>query len=110
MYLHIGNQKNIRTRDIIGIFDADRTTTSWITRKYLSEAQKKDTVKAANEEIPKSFVLYRDRTDGDCKVYFSQLSTAALIGRIRGERGERGERADRSETDDRKPPRQSGSD
>ncbi len=80
MYLHIGNQKNIRTRDIIGIF------------------------KAANEEIPKSFVLYRDRTDGDCKVYFSQLSTAALIGRIRGER------ADRSETDDRKPPRQSGSD
>jgi len=110
VYLHIGNQKNIRTRDIIGIFDADRTTTSWITRKYLSEAQKKDMVKAANEEIPKSFVLYRDRTDGDCKVYFSQLSTAALIGRIRGERGERSERADRSETDDRKPPRQSGSD
>ena len=102
MYLHIGNQKNIRTRDIIGIFDADRTTTSWITRKYLSEAQKKDMVKAANEEIPKSFVLYRDRTDGDCKVYFSQLSTAALIGRIRGERGERADR--------RKPPRQSGSD
>ena len=85
MYLHIGNQKNLRTRDTIG----------------------KDMVKAANEEIPKSFVLYRDRTDGDCKVYFSQLSTAALIGRIRGERGER---ADRGETDDRKPPRQSGSD
>ena len=35
------------------------------------------------------------------------LSTAALIGRIRGERSER---ADRGETDDRKPPRQSGSD
>ena len=27
MYLHIGNQINIRERDIVGIFDADRTTT-----------------------------------------------------------------------------------
>ena len=63
MYLHIGNQINIRERDIVGIFDADRTTISWITRKYLSEAQKKELVSAANEEIPKSFVLYRDRRD-----------------------------------------------
>lgn len=83
MYLHIGNQINIRERDIIGIFDADRTTTSWITRKYLSEAQKKELVSAANEEeIPKSFVLYRDRKDGQYKVYFSQLSTSALFGRM----------------------------
>ena len=82
MYLHIGNQINIRERDIIGIFDADRTTTSWITRKYLSEAQKKALVSAANDEIPKSFVLYRDSRDGQYKVYFSQLSTAALWGRM----------------------------
>ena len=82
MYLHIGNQKNIRERDIIGLFDADRTTTSWITRKYLSEAQKKELVRAASEEIPKSFVLYRDRKDGQYKVYFSQLSTSALCGRM----------------------------
>ena len=82
MYLHIGNRINIRERDIIGIFDADRTTTSWITRKYLSEAEKKELVLAANDEIPKSFVLYRDRTDGKYKVYFSQLSTSALLGRL----------------------------
>ena len=66
----------------MGIFDADRTTTSWITRKYLSEAQRKALVSAANDEIPKSFVLYRDRADGKYKVYFSQLSTAALMGRL----------------------------
>ena len=82
MYLHIGNQINIRERDIVGIFDADRTTTSWITRKYLSEAQRKALVSAANDEIPKSFVLYRARADGKNKVYFSQLSTAALLGRL----------------------------
>ncbi len=82
MYLHIGNQINIRERDIIGIFDADRTTTSWITRKYLSEAQKKDHVKAASDELPKSFVLYRDAETGEYRIYFSQLSTAALCGRM----------------------------
>ena len=82
MYLHIGNQINIRERDIVGIFDADRTTTSGIPRKYLSEAQRKALVSAANDEIPKSFVLYRDRADGKYKVYFSQLSTAALMGRL----------------------------
>ena len=82
MYLHIGNKINIREKDIIGIFDADRTTTSWITRKYLSEAQKRELVSAANDEIPKSFVLYRDARDGRYKVYFSQLSTSALCGRM----------------------------
>ena len=82
MYLHIGNQVNIRRKDIVGIFDADRTTTSRITRKYLSEAQKKELVSSANYEIPKSFVLYRDRRDGQYKIYFSQLSTSALLGRL----------------------------
>ena len=87
MYLHIGNQINIRERDIVGIFDTDRTTISWITRKYLSEAQKKELVSAACEEIPKSFALYRDRRDGQYKIYFSQLSTAALCGRMNGRVG-----------------------
>jgi hypothetical protein len=87
LYLHIGNQINIRERDIVGIFDTDRTTISWITRKYLSEAQKKELVSAACEEIPKSFVLYRDRRDGQYKIYFSQLSTAALCGRMNGRVG-----------------------
>ncbi len=82
MYLHIGNRINIRERDIIGIFDADRTTTSWITRRYLSEAQRRDLVSAANDEIPKSFVLYRDQHTGQYKIYFSQLSTSALCGRM----------------------------
>jgi hypothetical protein len=59
MYLHIGNQKNIRKKDIIGIFDADRTTASGITRKYLARAEERGQVDSAKEEIPKSFVVYR---------------------------------------------------
>ncbi len=82
MYLHIGNQVNIRERDIIGIFDTDRTTVSKITRRFLTEAERNGLVESAAEEIPKSFILYRDPSSGTCRVYFSQLSVAALEGRM----------------------------
>ena len=81
MYLHIGSNKNIREKQIIGIFDADSATVSTITRKYLSEAEKNGAGQAANEELPKSFVLYLDR-DGKQKICFSQLSSTALGGRV----------------------------
>ena len=80
MSLHVGNNKNIRERDIIGIFDMDNATVSTVTRKFLSEAQKKNTVESANNEIPKSFVIYRE---GDkINICFSQISSAALYGRL----------------------------
>ena len=79
MYLHVGNNKNIRERDIIGIFDADNSTLSLITRKYLAEAEKEDRVISAKNEIPKSFILYKEK--GKYMICFSQISTASLIGR-----------------------------
>ena len=84
MYLHIGNNKNIRERDIIGIFDADTATVAAMTRKYLADAEKRGEVLSATDEIPKSFVLYR--TGKEFKICFSQLSAAALLGR--SEKGE----------------------
>lgn len=80
MYLHIGNNKNIRSRDIIGIFDTDNATLSPITRNYLSRAEKNGLLDMAREDVPKSFVLYR--TQQGCKICFSQLSATALSGRI----------------------------
>ena len=79
MYLHVGNSKNIRERDIIGIFDTDMSTVSATTRKFLAEAQKKGNVISAKDEIPKSFILYRE--GGEIKVCFSQISSTALAGR-----------------------------
>jgi hypothetical protein len=81
MYLHIGNNRNIRIRDIIGIFDADSATVSAITKKYLSANEARGAVAFASMELPKSFVLYRER-DGACRICFSQLSTASLRGRL----------------------------
>ena len=80
MFLHVGNNKNIRLRSVIGIFDMDNATLSSITRKYLSKKQKENLVESAVLEIPKSFVLYVEK--GEYKICFSQLSSAALRGRI----------------------------
>lgn len=80
MFLHVGNNKNIRSRDIIGIFDTDNATLSAVTKQYLSRAEKLGLVDSAREEIPKSFVLYRTK-DG-CKICFSQLSATTLSDRL----------------------------
>ena len=82
MYLHVGNNQNIRVRDIVGIFDADTATVSAVTRKYIKTASGELRVNFASEEIPKSFVLYRDRKKNCFAICFSQLSTASLAGRM----------------------------
>ena len=81
MFLHVGNNQNVRTRRVIGIFDADSATVSAVTKKYLSAAEAAKTVHFASVEIPKSFVLYKD-AEGTYRICFSQLSTTSLVGRI----------------------------
>ena len=83
MYLHVGNNKNIRIKSIIGIFDADTATVSAVTKKYLSAAEREKSVLFASEELPKSFLLYKD-SEGRFAICFSQLSTASLAGRMEG--------------------------
>lgn len=78
MYLHAGNRKNIRESSIIGIFDIENSTVSEITKKYLSDAEKRGEVEYADIDVlPKSFVVYFDKNQ-EYKVCFSQLSTSAL--------------------------------
>ena len=79
MYLHVGNNKNIREKDIIGIFDMDMCTVSSITKKFLTDAQRNDLVVSAKDEIPKSFILYKENEK--YMICFSQISTSALLGR-----------------------------
>ncbi len=90
MYLHVGNNRNIRIKNIIGIFDTDNASLSSDTRKYLVEAEKEGMLEAASNELPKSFIVYSDTVSdfadrGKYKICFSQLSSSALIGRINGD-------------------------
>ena len=76
MFLHIGNSKNIREKEIIGIFDADSATVGKDTKRFLSEKQRLGELITISEDLPKAFVLCDDG-----KVYFTQLSVKTLTDR-----------------------------
>ena len=80
MYLHVGNKKIIRVRDVIGIFDMDHTTVSSVTRKFLKEKERQLLSEIAAMELPKSLILFEE--NGLYKVCFSPLSSSALRGRM----------------------------
>ena len=79
MYLHLGKGTVVRTDSIVGIFDLDITSQSHLTRKFLSMAEKAGQVVNAAEDIPKTFVVCRDREQN--LVYLSQMAAATLLRR-----------------------------
>ena len=81
MFLHLGQSTVIRTDDIVGVFDIDNTTVSKHTRNYLSNATKNGRVVNVSFELPKSFIVCKDR-DNKETVYISQLSPATLLKRF----------------------------
>lgn len=81
MYLHLGQDTVVRTRDIIGIFDLDITTVSKHTRNFLTKREKKGCVVNVTYELPKSFILCKNKRKKKSAVYISQLSTATLLKR-----------------------------
>ena len=77
MYLHLGMDKVITFDDIIGIFDLDTTTVSKNTRNYLAQAEKAGIVENVCYDLPKSFIVCRNKK-GEDKVYIAQISSTTL--------------------------------
>lgn len=69
--------KVITFDDIIGIFDLDTTTVSKNTRNYLSMAEKAGIVENVCYDLPKSFIVCRNKK-GEDKVYIAQISSTTL--------------------------------
>ena len=82
MFLHLGENTVISSSEIIGIFDMDNTTVSKVTRDYLSKMQKDKKIIDVSLDLPKSFVLCKDRDSGENVVYISPISTQTLLKRI----------------------------
>lgn len=80
MYLHLGQNTVIKLNDVIGIFDLETSTISKETRKYLADAQKDGWVVNVSMEMPKSFVLCRDKNN-KTTVYITQISSTTLLKR-----------------------------
>ena len=83
MFLHLGQDTVIKTDDIIGIFDMDTSTLSKSTRADLASCEKRGQVVNISTDLPKSFVLCRDRKSGETRVYISQISSSTLLKRSR---------------------------
>ena len=57
MFLHLGNNYLVNTKDIIGIFDIENTSVSANTKEFLNFAAKNRRVVNCTYEMPKSFVV-----------------------------------------------------
>lgn len=79
MYLHLGKDVIIKTKNIVGIFDIETSTISNITRGFLSSAQKAGQIINVSMEMPKSFILCCEKKRKT--VYISQISSATLLKR-----------------------------
>lgn len=79
MYLHLGQTTVVATASIVGVFDLDNSTVSKHTRAFLTKAQKEGRVVNVSMELPKSFVVCRER--GGLTVYLSQIAPSTLLRR-----------------------------
>ena len=80
MYLSIGEDRAVRERAIIGIFDLDNTSYSKRTREYLNRAERDGQVIPC-DQLPKSFVLTAEY--GISQVHLTALSSQTLERRLR---------------------------
>lgn len=79
MYLHLGQTTVVATASIVGVFDLDNSTVSKHTRAFLTKAQKEGRVVNVSMELPKSFVVCKER--GGLTVYLSQIAPSTLLRR-----------------------------
>ena len=80
MYLHIGNGKSVKRKDIIGIFDLDTATVSKITKNFINKSQKEGKVSYFDSDLPRAFLLLDENRE--TRVRLSRISTTGLKQRL----------------------------
>ena len=81
MYLHLGEDTIVKTKDIIGIFDLDTTTVMKASRTFINKAEKEKRTVTVSFELPKSCVVCKGKEEKENTVYISQLSSTTLENR-----------------------------
>lgn len=85
MFLHIGSNQNVRTSEILGIFDMDTATVAPQTKRFLSRAQRDGGIVNVSDDLPKSFVVVAEPLRA-----FREISPAA--GKCKGDSPRMGSR------------------
>lgn len=81
MYLHLGKNTSVDTKDIIAILDLDNISIAKHSREFLRIAEEEGFVKSVTNDIPKSVVICE--TDNQSVVYITNISSKALAGRVK---------------------------
>ncbi len=81
MYLHLGSDTVVNTKNIISVLDLESTSVSKYSREFLKIAQEEGFVRNVTDELPKSVVICEEQ--GQSVVYITNISTKALSGRIK---------------------------
>lgn len=79
MFLHLGSDTVVNTKNIIAILDLESTSMSKNTRDFLKIVEEEGFVRNVSEEIPKTFILCE--IDGQSVIYITNISSKALAGR-----------------------------
>lgn len=77
MFLFLGGEFTVPSKDIIGVFDIEECSVSRITADYLNFCQKKGQVIYVSQDMPKSFIVSTDKT------YISNVSNDTINRRGR---------------------------
>lgn len=79
MYLHVGNGKSVKKKDVIGIFDLDSATVSRVTKDFVNRKEKSGLVEYDYSDLPRSFILLDGEPD---RIVLSRISPQGLRIRI----------------------------
>jgi hypothetical protein len=79
MFLHIGNGKSVRKKDVIGIFDLDTATITKTGKDFINRMQKNGRVEYDDDDLPRSFLLIDENKK--YKVNLSRISSKGLATR-----------------------------
>ena len=82
MYLHIGSDYVVDSRDIVGIFDIDNCSTGKRGKMFFSINQQKGRIINTTEDLPKSFLVTENNSRQS--VYISGVAAATLKKRASG--------------------------
>lgn len=77
MYLYLGGDVTVKSKDVIGIFDIEECSVSRTTAEFLNFSQKNGQIVNVSEEMPKSFIVT------DSKTYISNVSNRTIALRAR---------------------------
>ena len=85
MYIHIGSNRMLRGKEIVGIFDLDGEITTQDTQAFLRRIDNNKRAELAGDDLPRSFVLVCGEGKDD-RVIYSRLTTQALAKRTEKDR------------------------